>query len=65
MSLRRILLVRALCALPALAPARPEPSAEDVGVFVDAIVELQLARNDVAGAVVVVVASGQPLVVHG
>ncbi|MFI5321340.1 MAG: serine hydrolase domain-containing protein [Myxococcota bacterium] len=50
---------------PGAARARPEPTAEDVGAFVDGIVAAELARSDVAGAVVVVVANGAPVLVRG
>ncbi len=50
---------------PAAASARPEPTAADVAPFVDAIVESELAQGDVAGAVVVVVAGGAPVLVKG
>ena len=61
----------AVCALslslfaPMAAHARPAPTAADVEPFVDAIVEGELARSDVAGAVVVVIANGAPVLVKG
>jgi len=61
--------VALVAALPSLSPmptsARPAPSAADVGPFVDALVETELARSDVAGAVVVVVANGASVLVKG
>ncbi len=47
------------------ASARPAPTAADVEPFVDAIVETELARSDVAGAVVVVIADGASVLVKG
>jgi CubicO group peptidase (beta-lactamase class C family) len=47
------------------ADGRPLPTPEDVRAFVDAIVEGELARSDVAGAVVVVVADGVPVLTKG
>jgi CubicO group peptidase (beta-lactamase class C family) len=47
------------------AGARPQPTAADVEAFVDGIVEPELARSDVAGAVVVVVAGGAPVLIKG
>src|SRR5262249_24809389 len=43
----------------------PELTAADVEPFVDGIVEPYLARSDVAGAVVVVVANGRALLIQG
>ncbi len=70
--MKRIAACAACCAtsfLLALAPVpargRPAPTAADVAPFVDAIVETELARSDVAGAVVVVVANGAPVLVKG
>jgi CubicO group peptidase (beta-lactamase class C family) len=52
-------------ALTAGAEDRPLPTPEDVRAFVDGIVQGELARNDVAGAVVVVVANGAPVLTKG
>lgn len=48
-----------------LAQARPVPSRADLEPFVDGIVEAELAKNDVAGAVVGVVAGGEVAFVKG
>jgi len=45
--------------------ARPAPTAADLEPFVDAIVANELAQRDVAGAVVVVVAGGAPVLLKG
>ncbi len=51
---------------PAAAPTAPAPlTAADVGAFLDGLVPLQLERNDVAGAVVVVVKDGKVLFSKG
>ncbi len=69
--MKRLPACAAACAISCLslgstpAHARPAPSAADVEPFVDAIVESELARSDVAGAVVVVVANGAPVLVKG
>jgi CubicO group peptidase (beta-lactamase class C family) len=49
------------------APAQkaPELTTSDVGAFLDGIVSPQLAREDIAGAVVVVVKDGQVLYARG
>jgi len=52
-------------AFAANADARPAPTTADLEPFVDAIVETHLARNDVAGAVVVVVSSAEPALIKG
>lgn len=55
----------ALCLLAQSALARPELTAADVAPFIDGIVEPALARNDIAGAAVAVVANGRPVLVRG
>jgi CubicO group peptidase (beta-lactamase class C family) len=66
---RTALLAWGLIAIFAVAGAeaqpRPSPTPEDVGAFVGGIVEAELARSDVAGAVVAVVANGEPVLVQG
>ncbi|HWF00509.1 MAG TPA: hypothetical protein VG248_11985, partial [Caulobacteraceae bacterium] len=60
-------------AAPAAAqpPAAPTPAAahpltgDDVGAWLDGVIPYGLARNDIAGAVVVVVKNGQVLVERG
>ena len=47
------------------ADERPAPTPEDVRAFVDGIVLSTIARDDVAGAVVVVVANGAPVLARG
>jgi CubicO group peptidase (beta-lactamase class C family) len=52
-----------LSSLPA--SALPEPTAADVAAFVDGLVAAELERSDVAGAVVVVIANGAPVLSKG
>jgi len=49
----------------AIAQARPVPTRTDLEPFVDGIVEAELARNDVAGAVVAIVSGGEIAFVKG
>jgi CubicO group peptidase (beta-lactamase class C family) len=50
----------------ATAPAgAPEMTAEDVGAFLDGVMPLQLRREDIAGAVIVVVKDGKILFAKG
>jgi CubicO group peptidase (beta-lactamase class C family) len=66
--MRRLCAAIALCALTtpyALAQARPLPSRGELEAFVDGIVEAELAKNDVAGAVVAIVANGEVAFVKG
>jgi CubicO group peptidase (beta-lactamase class C family) len=51
--------------IPASPQTAPELSADDVGAFLDGIVPLQLGREDIAGAVVVVVKDGKVLFSKG
>jgi CubicO group peptidase (beta-lactamase class C family) len=51
--------------IPVSPQTAPELSADDVGAFLDGIVPLQLGREDIAGAVVVVVKDGKVLFSKG
>src|SRR5437764_8400479 len=51
--------------IPVSPQTAPELSADDVGAFLDGIIPLQLGREDIAGAVVVVVKDGKVLFSKG
>lgn len=57
------LIARVLCADSAV--STPEMTAEDVGTFLDGLLPAQLQREDIAGAVVVVVKNGTILYARG